>query len=35
LLHNQDGLLLKLALMFEPGVVVINIRYRPDYRPDE
>jgi hypothetical protein len=35
LLHNQDGLLLKFALMFEPGVVVVNIRYRPDYRPDE
>ena len=30
LLHNQAGLLLKLALMFEPGVVVTNVRYRPD-----
>jgi len=30
LLHNQSGLLLKLALMFEPGVVVTNVRYRPD-----
>jgi len=29
LLHNQSGLLLKFALMFEPGVVVINVRYRP------
>lgn len=27
LLHNQSGLLLKFALMFEPGVVVTNIRY--------
>ncbi len=26
-LHNQAGLFLKLALMFEPGVVVTNIRY--------
>jgi hypothetical protein len=30
LLHNQAGLMLKLALMFEPGVVVTNVRYRPD-----
>ncbi len=29
LLHNQSGLLLKLALLFEPGVVVANVRYRP------
>jgi len=27
LLHNQAGLLLKFALMFEPGVVVANVRY--------
>ena len=27
LLHNQSGLFLKLALMFEPGIVVINVRY--------
>jgi len=27
LLHNQSGLLLKLALMREPGVVVTNVRY--------
>ena len=27
LLHNQTGLLLKFALMFEPGVVVSNVRY--------
>ena len=27
LLHNQTGLLLKFALMFEPGVVVTNVRY--------
>ena len=27
LLHNQSGLLLKLALMFEPGVIVANVRY--------
>ncbi|NIM04913.1 MAG: amino acid permease, partial [Armatimonadetes bacterium] len=27
LLHNQSGLLLKFALMFEPGVVVSNVRY--------
>ena len=27
LLHNQSGLLLKLALMGEPGVVVTNVRY--------
>ena len=27
LLHNQSGLLLKFALMFEPGVAVVNIRY--------
>ena len=30
LLHNQAGLMLKFALMFEPGVVVTNVRYRPD-----
>jgi hypothetical protein len=30
LLHNQSGLMLKFALMFEPGVVVTNVRYRPD-----
>ncbi len=28
LLHNQSGFLLKLALLFEPGIVVTNIRYR-------
>ncbi len=28
LLHNQSGLLLKLALLFEPAVVVTNVRYR-------
>jgi amino acid transporter len=28
LLHNQSGLLLKLALLFEPGVIVTNVRYR-------
>jgi hypothetical protein len=28
LLHNQAGLMLKIALMFEPGVVVTNVRYR-------
>jgi amino acid transporter len=28
LLHNQSGLLLKLVLLFEPGVVVTNVRYR-------
>jgi hypothetical protein len=28
LLHNQAGLLLKLALMNEPGVVVTNVRFR-------
>jgi aryl carrier-like protein len=27
LLHNQAGLMLKWALMFEPGVVVTNVRY--------
>ena len=27
LLHNQSGLMLKFALMREPGVVVINVRY--------
>jgi len=27
LLHNQTGLMLKFALMFEPGVVVTNVRY--------
>lgn len=27
LLHNQSGLMLKLALMSEPGVVVTNVRY--------
>jgi len=27
LLHNQSGLLLKLALASEPGVVVTNVRY--------
>jgi amino acid transporter len=26
-LHNQSGLMLKFALMNEPGVVVINVRY--------
>ncbi|MCJ7749701.1 MAG: APC family permease, partial [Armatimonadetes bacterium] len=26
LLHNQSGLLLKLALMFEPGIIVTNVR---------
>jgi len=30
LLHNQSGLLLKLALMFEPGIVVTNVRYRAE-----
>ena len=30
LLHNQSGLLLKLALMREPNVVVTNVRYRPE-----
>lgn len=29
LLHNQAGLMLKLALMFEPDIVVTNVRYRP------
>lgn len=33
LLHNQSGLVLKVALMFEPGVVVTNVRYRPE-EPD-
>lgn len=28
LLHNQSGLMLKFALMFEPGVIVTNVRYR-------
>lgn len=28
LLHNQAGLLLKFALMNEPGVVVTNVRFR-------
>jgi hypothetical protein len=28
LLHNQSGLLLKLVLLFEPGVIVTNVRYR-------
>jgi amino acid transporter len=27
LLHNQSGLMIKFALMFEPGVVVTNVRY--------
>jgi amino acid transporter len=27
LLHNQTGLMLKLALMFEQGVIVTNVRY--------
>lgn len=27
LLHNQSGLLLKIALMFEPGVILTNIRF--------
>ncbi len=27
LLHNQSGLLLKFALMFEPGIIVTNVRY--------
>jgi amino acid transporter len=27
LLHNQSGLIIKLALMAEPGVVVTNVRY--------
>jgi hypothetical protein len=35
LLHNQSGLMLKLALMFEPGVVVTNVRYRPRPAPPE
>jgi amino acid transporter len=35
LLHNQSGLMLKLALMFEPGVVVTNVRYRPRPTPPE
>lgn len=30
LLHNQNGLLLKWALLFKPGVVVTNIRYHLD-----
>jgi amino acid transporter len=30
-LHNQSGLMLKLALMWEPGVVVTNVRYRPEH----
>ena len=30
LLHNQSGLMLKLALMFEPNIVVTNVRYRPE-----
>ena len=30
LLHNQSGLMLKLALMLEPNVVVTNVRYRPE-----
>ena len=30
LLHNQSGLLLKFRLMFEPGVVVTNVQYRPE-----
>ena len=29
-LHNQSGLVLKLALMWEPGIVVTNVRYRPE-----
>jgi hypothetical protein len=29
-LHNQSGLMLKLALMWEPGIVVTNVRYRPE-----
>ena len=32
LLHNQAGLMVKFALLLEPGVVVTNVRYRP---PDE
>lgn len=27
LLHNQSGLLLKFALMLEPGIIVANVRY--------
>ncbi len=34
LLHNQSGLLLKLALMWEPGIVVTNVRYRPEEEPE-
>ena len=30
LLHNQNGLLLKWALLFKRGVVVTNIRYYLD-----
>ncbi len=30
LLHNQSGLMLKLALMWQPGIVVTNVRYRPE-----
>jgi amino acid transporter len=30
LLHNQAGLMLKLALMWQPGIVVTNVRYRPE-----
>jgi amino acid transporter len=33
LLHNQTGLTLKIALMFESGVVVTNVRYRVDTPP--
>jgi hypothetical protein len=29
-LHNQSGLMLKVALMWEPGIVVTNVRYRPE-----
>lgn len=35
LLHGQNGLLLKWALLFKKGVVVVNIRYYLDQTVDE
>ncbi len=35
LLHGQNGLLLKWALLFKKGVVVINVRYHLDDEPDD
>lgn len=35
LLHGQSGLLLKWALLFKKGVVVVNIRYHLDQTVDE